>query len=67
MTQRELAAIMRRPSRLVSELVRGRKGITPETALGLENALGVSAQSWLNLQTSYELVLARQRRTAKTA
>jgi HTH-type transcriptional regulator/antitoxin HigA len=64
MTQRELAALMRRPQRLISEVVRGKRGITPETAIQLEQALGVRAVVWMNLQTAYDLHLARQRQSA---
>lgn len=39
----------------VSNIIRGRRGITAETALRLERALGMSAQTWMNLQTLYEL------------
>ena len=39
----------------VGNIVRGRRGITAETALRLERALGMSAQTWMNLQTLYDL------------
>jgi addiction module HigA family antidote len=39
----------------VGNIVRGKRGITAETALRLERALGMSAQTWMNLQTFYEL------------
>ena len=39
----------------VGNIVRGKRGITAETALRLERALGMSAQTWMNLQTLYEL------------
>lgn len=39
----------------VGNIIRGRRGITAETALRLERALGMSAQTWMNLQTLYEL------------
>lgn len=39
----------------VGNIIRGRRGITAETALRLEGALGMSAQTWMNLQTLYEL------------
>lgn len=64
MTQRELAALMGRPPQLVSEIVRGKRAVTPETALQLEHALKISARFWMNLQTQYDLVLARQKRSA---
>jgi antitoxin HigA-1 len=40
---------------LISGILRGRRNITAPTALRLERALGVSAQTWLNLQSLYEL------------
>jgi addiction module HigA family antidote len=40
---------------LISGILRGHRGITATTALRLERALGVSAQTWLNLQTLYDL------------
>lgn len=63
-SQRELASMMGRPPQLVSELIRGRRSITPETALQLERALDVPARFWLNLQTQYDLLLARRKQSA---
>jgi len=40
---------------LISGILRGRRGITAATALRLERALGISAQTWLNLQSLYDL------------
>ena len=62
MTQASLARSMARPAGLVSAIVRGRRSITAETAVALEEALGISAIFWLNLQSSYELGLAASRR-----
>ena len=59
MTQRTLAEAIGRPEQVVSEIIRGKKGITAETALQLAEALGVSAELWMNLQTTYELTVAR--------
>lgn len=39
----------------VGNIVRGKRGITAETALRLERALGMSAQTWMNLQALYDL------------
>jgi HTH-type transcriptional regulator/antitoxin HigA len=55
---------MGRPPRLISEIVRGKRSITAETAVQLERALDVPARFWLTLQTQYDLVLARQRQSA---
>jgi HTH-type transcriptional regulator/antitoxin HigA len=60
MTQRALAQKIGRPEQTVSEIVRGKKGITAETALQLAAVFGVPAEFWMNLQTAYELTLARR-------
>lgn len=42
----------------VGNIVRGRRRITAETALRFERALGMSAQTWMSLQTLYDLEMA---------
>lgn len=54
-TQGDLASILGRSQRLVSEVVTGKRSITPETAKGLSEALGTTPELWLNLQNSWEL------------
>ena len=44
----------------VNEIVRGRRGITAETALRLARYFGTDAQSWMSLQDRYELALAER-------
>lgn len=61
MTQKELAARLGRPPQVINEIINAKKAITPETALGLETVLGISAGFWLNLETDYQLTLARNR------
>ena len=61
MTQAELSRRMGRPVQVINEIVRCKKSISAETALGLEQVLGTSARTWMNLQTNYQLVKARQR------
>ena len=39
----------------ISEIVRGHRGITAETALRLGKFFSTDAQSWMNLQSRYEL------------
>ena len=53
-----LAKALGIPQNRVSDIVRGRRGITADTALRLEHAFGVSASFWLNLQSHYELEVA---------
>lgn len=55
MTQVELAERIGVSVQRVNELVRGKRGMTPDTALRLERLLGVSAQFWLNLQLAWDL------------
>lgn len=54
-SQVELADIMGRPPRVVSEIISGKRGITPETAKGLGAAFGTGATFWMNLEGSYQL------------
>jgi HTH-type transcriptional regulator/antitoxin HigA len=52
----------------VNEIIKGKKAITPDTAIGLEKVLGIEAQFWTNLQADYQLALAREReRKARAA
>ena len=44
----------------VNEIVRGRRGITAATALWLARYFSTDAQSWMNLQDRYELLLAER-------
>ncbi|MDE2696149.1 MAG: HigA family addiction module antitoxin [Chloroflexota bacterium] len=60
MTQRDLAILMSRPPKVISEIVRGRKAITPRTAIEIEQALGIAASIWVGLDADYRLALARQ-------
>jgi addiction module HigA family antidote len=46
----------------VNEIVRGKRGVTPETAWLFAEALGTSPEFWLNLQTNYDLVRFRPKR-----
>ena len=61
-TQRDLAKIMGRPPQVISEIVRGHKQITPDTAIELGEALGTSAELWIGMETNYRLHVARQRK-----
>ncbi len=67
MSQRELARQMKRPIPAVNEIVRGRKRVTADTALDLEEALGIAASIWVNLQARYDLVTAVNARKQRAA
>ncbi len=55
-----LAQALGIPQNRISDIVRGRRGVTADTALRLERAFGVSAAFWLNLQSRYELEVAER-------
>jgi len=61
-TQKDLAQIMGRPEQAISEIICAKKQIAPETALQLAEAFGTSPELWMNLETSYRLLLARDER-----
>lgn len=54
-SQLELAEILARPPRLISEIVSGKRAITPETAKGLAAAFGSSPELWMKLEADYQL------------
>ena len=54
-TQEDLANILGRPLPAVSEIIQGKRGVTPLTARELAEAFGTSAEYWLNLESIYRL------------
>jgi len=58
MSANALAIALRVPAPRINDIVRERRGITPDTALRLARYFGGDAESWLNLQTAYELKVA---------
>jgi addiction module HigA family antidote len=59
LSQKELARRMGRPIGAINEIINGKKAITAETALQLEDAItGIPARFWLNLETDYQLTKA---------
>ena len=59
-TQRELATAVHVPYQRINELVNGRRGMTPSTALRLAKFFDVSPGFWLNLQLRWDLYHAQQ-------
>ena len=47
------------PVQRINEIVRGKRGITSETAWLLAQALDTTPEFWLNLQTAYDLASSR--------
>ena len=60
LSQQELARSIRVPYQRVNELINGRRGITPGTALRLARFFGNSAAYWLNLQLRWDLSQAHK-------
>jgi len=57
--QSDLARRTGRPVQAINEIIKGKKEITPETALALERVLGTPAYVWLNLERDYRYNKAR--------
>ena len=60
LTQAELARALHIPVNRVNELVRGKRGVTPESALLFSEYFGNSPEFWMNLQTAHDLSRVRQ-------
>lgn len=60
LSQYALAQAIGVPQIRVSEIVRGRRAITPDTALRLARYFGTSAEFWISMQATYELMVARE-------
>ena len=54
-TQKALAGHLRVPVQRINEIVRGKRGITPDTAWLLSEALNTTPEFWLNLQSTHDL------------
>ncbi len=61
MSGRQLANVLKVSPNRISEILRGRRAITADTALRLSRWLGTSPDFWLNLQQMYDLEVARMR------
>ena len=55
-----LALALRINSGLVSEILNGKRGISPDTALRLGRFFGNDPQFWLSLQSAFDLAVARR-------
>lgn len=61
LTQRELADALLVPYQRVNELVNGKRGITPSTALRLAKYFGMTPAFWLNLQLRWDIYHAQRK------
>ena len=61
-TANALALALKVPASRINDIVLERRAITPDTALRLARYFGTTADFWLNLQTAYDLRVAKQQR-----
>ncbi len=61
MSINQLAHALRVPANRLSQIVQGKRAITPDTSLRLARYFGFSPDYWLNLQVHYDLEVARRR------
>lgn len=59
-TQRELADAIQVPYQRINEIVNGKRGMTPSTALRLTKFFGMTPDFWMNLQLRWDLYWAQQ-------
>jgi len=62
-----LALKLRVPANRISEIIAGRRSVSPETALRLGRYFGTGAAFWVNLQSQYDLAIAEQQLGARVA
>jgi addiction module HigA family antidote len=63
LTQRDLATAIHVSYQRINEIVNGRRGITPSTALRLARFFGMSPDFWMNLQLRWDLYHAQRAET----
>ena len=61
MTQKELSEGIKVPYQRINEIINGKRGITPSTALRLAKFFGTSEDFWLNLQLRWDLYRAMKK------
>lgn len=62
-----LAIALRLPSGRITDILNGKRGVSPETALRLGRYFGNDPRFWMNLQSAYELATAERALGAKIA
>ena len=65
LSQVALAEHLEIPVQRIKELVRGKRGVTPETAWLLAGALGTTPEFWINLQANHDLVRNRPKKKVR--
>ena len=60
-TQKELSNLLQVPYQRINEIINGKRGVTPSTALRLAKVFGMSEDFWLNLQLRWDLYRAKKK------
>ena len=66
-SQNEMARAMRVPVNRISEICRGTRSITADTAIRLSKAIGTTPEFWMNFQVRYDLDMAQGKSDANIA
>lgn len=45
----------------LNEIINGKRGVTPDTAIRIAKALGTSVELWINMQAHYDLLAAQKK------
>jgi addiction module HigA family antidote len=61
MSANAVALALRIPANRLTEIIKGKRSITADTAMRLARFFGTSAQLWMNLQSNYDLQVAEDR------
>lgn len=61
LTPNALAVALKVPAPRINDIVREKRGVSPDTALRLARYFGTNPEFWLNLQTAYDLRIAKNR------
>lgn len=67
LSQKELADSIQVPYQRINEIVSGKRGVTPSTALRFAKFFGMSAEFWLNLQVKFDLYFAQKKESSVLA
>lgn len=65
-SQKQLSTHLGIPVQRVNEIVKGKRGISPDTAWLFSQAFNTSPEFWLNLQTTHDLSVHRPAKKVKT-
>ena len=64
-SQYRLAQAIGVPPRRINEIVHGKRRITPETAIRMSKAFGLSERYWLNIQADYDIQVEKDRHASE--